>query len=45
MTAGMNLSDTTAVARVQTVRNPAGERALSNGEAETFGATMSKHLK
>lgn len=33
------------MARVQTVRNPAGERAVSNEEGETFGATASKQRR
>lgn len=38
----INLSEATAVAWVQTVRNPAGERALSNEGGEPFSATASK---
>lgn len=41
----INLSEATAVAWVQTVRNPAGERALSNEEGEPFSATASKQLR
>lgn len=38
----INLSEAAAVARVQTVRNPAGDRAVSNEEGEPFSATASK---
>lgn len=41
----INLSEATAVAWVQTVRNPAGERALSNEGGEPFSATASKQLR
>lgn len=41
----INLSEATAVAWVQTVRNPAGERAFSNEEGEPFSAAVSKQLR
>lgn len=41
----INLSKATAVAWVQTVRNPAGEREVSNEEDEPFSATASKQQR
>lgn len=38
----INLSEATAAVWVQTVRNPAGEIAISNEEGEPFSATVSK---